>query len=379
MMPPRPFVLIDRDGTIIVEKYYLSSVDQVELLPAAAEGLRMLQDLGFGLIVVTNQSGIARGKLTLETLAGIHAELERQLAPAGVHIDAFYHCPHVPENLCECRKPKPFLALQAASDFGFELARSFVIGDKPCDIELGRNAGARTILVRTGYGREHEDAGLQADFIADNLVDAANYILTMTTTVLISTAHERLRAHVRGSIETKQRLLAECEDGLIAAAEAITTSLQSGGKLLLCGNGGSAADCQHLAAEFVSVLNQSFLRPGLPAIALTTDSSILTASANDFGFAGIFARQVQALGRPGDVLIGISTSGNSENVLRALEHARDHGIRTIGLTGAKGGKLASVCDICLRAPSEVTQFIQESHIMIGHILCDLAEQSLRYD
>jgi D-sedoheptulose 7-phosphate isomerase len=215
--------------------------------------------------------------------------------------------------------------------------------------------------------------------VADDLLAAAPAIRAMIGSVLIPTARERLRRHVNGSIETKQKLLAACEDGLLAAAEAILAALQSGGKILLCGNGGSAADCQHLAAEFVSVLNQSFLRPGLPAIALTTDTSILTASANDFGFEGIFARQVQALGRPGDVLIGISTSGNSANVLRAFEHARGHGIRTVGLTGAKGGKMTEACEICLRAPSDVTQFIQESHIMMGHILCDLVEQSLHFD
>lgn len=197
--------------------------------------------------------------------------------------------------------------------------------------------------------------------------------------VLISTARERLRNHVTGSIETKQKLLPNCEETIMAAAEAVTECFAKGGKVLLCGNGGSAADCQHIAAEFVSVLNQSFPRPGLPAIALTTDTSMITASANDFGFDGIFERQVQALGRRGDLLIGISTSGNSENVLRALEYARNHGIRTIGMTGIAGGKIAEVCEICLRAPSAVTQFIQESHIMLGHILCDLSEQSLHFD
>lgn len=378
-MSERPYVLLDRDGTIIVEKNYLSAVNDLELLPGAVEGLRILHDAGFGLIVVTNQSGIARGKLTLETLAGIHAELERRLAAGGVHIEAFYQCPHLPEDECDCRKPKPLLAERAAADFGFELSRAFVIGDKPCDIDLGKNAGARTILVRTGYGREYEARGVRADFVADDLVEAARWVRRMMGSVLVPGARERLRRHVAGSIETKQKIVAECEESLIAAAEAITRSLESGGKVLLCGNGGSAADCQHIAAEFVSVLNQSFLRPGLPAIALTTDTSILTASANDFGFEGVFERQVQALGRAGDVLIGISTSGNSENVLRALRYGRNHGIVTIGMTGAKGGKMADTCDVCLRAPSEVTQFVQESHIMMGHILCDLAEQSLHFD
>src|SRR5579864_8948213 len=191
-------------------------------------------------------------------------------------------------------------------------------------------------------------------------------------------ADERLRRYFETSIETKRNLLAgdvgpigcrACHDGVPGI----------GHKILVCGNGGSAADAHHIAAEFVSVLSQGFLRPGLGAIALTTDTSVLTASANDFGYAGVFERQVQALGRPGDVVIGISTSGNSENVLRAVSYARAHHMCTIALTGAAGGKLAKAAQAALRVPSTVTQFIQESHIMLGHILCDLVEQSLSYE
>jgi len=193
--------------------------------------------------------------------------------------------------------------------------------------------------------------------------------------ILSSTdALARLQRHIKQSIETKQRLAERCGDDILAAAEHIARCFQQNGKLLLCGNGGSAADAQHLAAEFVSVLTQSFLRPGLPAIALTTDSSILTASANDFGFEGIFSRQVQALGRPGDVLLGLSTSGNSENVIRAICYAREHGIFTVVLTGESGGKMATLADLAIRVPSSVTAHIQESHLMIGHILCDLSER-----
>jgi D-sedoheptulose 7-phosphate isomerase len=186
----------------------------------------------------------------------------------------------------------------------------------------------------------------------------------------------RLRRHIEGSIETKRKLLESGADTILEAAGVVAESLKGGHKILLCGNGGSAADAQHIAAEFVSVLNQSFPRPGLAAIALTTDTSILTASANDFGFAGVFERQTQALGQPGDVLIGISTSGNSENVLRALDYARTHGMRTIGLTGDAACKLAGAAEIVIRVPSSVTQFVQESHLMIGHILCDVVEQTL---
>ncbi len=187
----------------------------------------------------------------------------------------------------------------------------------------------------------------------------------------------RLRRHIEGSIETKRKLLESGADSILAAARVMAESLKGGHKILLCGNGGSAADAQHIAAEFVSVLNQSFPRPGLAAIALTTDTSILTASANDFGFAGVFERQTQALGRPGDVLMGISTSGNSENVLRAICYASTHGMRTIALIGGDAVcKLAGAAEIVIGVPSPVTQFVQEAHIMIGHILCDVVEQTL---
>jgi D-sedoheptulose 7-phosphate isomerase len=193
---------------------------------------------------------------------------------------------------------------------------------------------------------------------------------------LSTDAAERVNRHIEISIATKQKLLAEGPDAILQAARLMAGCLNGGGKLMLCGNGGSAADAQHIAAEFVSTLNHHHPRPGMAAIALTTDTSFLTAHSNDFGFADIFARQVQALGRSGDALIGFSTSGNSKNVLHAMEYARANGIRTIALTGETGGKLLGVADITLKAPSSVTQYIQESHIMIGHILCDLVEQAL---
>ena len=181
-MSSRLYVLLDRDGTIIVERNYLSRVEDIELLPGAIEGLRTLQQSGFALIVVTNQSGIGRGILTPDTLSEIHAELDRRLAAGGVHIAAFYHCPHIPGDNCDCRKPKPLLADRAAADFDFDLKAAFVIGDKRCDIDLGRNCGARTVLVRTGYGREYEASGLKADYITDDLVSAADWIIRTSST-----------------------------------------------------------------------------------------------------------------------------------------------------------------------------------------------------
>ncbi len=145
---------------------------------------------------------------------------------------------------------------------------------------------------------------------------------------------------------------------------------------MLCGNGGSAADAQHLAAEFTSLLRQDFPRPGLPAIALTTDTSYLTARSNDFGFEQVYSRLVETLGRPGDVLVGISTSGNSANILAALTAARNQRISTIGFTGAGGGRMQGLCDVLVAVPSSKTQHVQETHITIGHIVCQLVEETL---
>lgn len=158
------------------------------------------------------------------------------------------------------------------------------------------------------------------------------------------------------------------------AVEACVSSLRTGGKLLFAGNGGSAADAQHWAGELVSRFYYD--RPGLPAIALTTDTSILTAIGNDYGYDYTFARQVEALGRPGDVLVLISTSGNSPNVVRAAEAARARGIAIVGFTGQAGGKLAPMSDVCFRIPSNETPRIQEGHEFIGHLLCALIEAEM---
>jgi len=159
-----------------------------------------------------------------------------------------------------------------------------------------------------------------------------------------------------------------------AAAVACIDCLRRGGKILLAGNGGSAADAQHIAAELVSRF--AFDRPGLPAIALTVDTSILTAIGNDYGFEKLFARQVQALGNRGDLLIGYSTSGKSPNILRALEEARSRGLVCIGLTGNRGGPMRELCDFLLEVPSGVTPKIQEGHLVLGHILCGLVENAI---
>jgi D-sedoheptulose 7-phosphate isomerase len=181
---------------------------------------------------------------------------------------------------------------------------------------------------------------------------------------------------LRESSEVKLKIEKECKKEILSAIRTLTEAFRRGNKLLLCGNGGSAADSQHIAAEFMIRLSHDLQRPAIPAIALTTDSSNLTAGGNDIGYENVFARNVEGLGTAGDVLIAISTSGNSENVIRAVAKAHEKNMTVIGFLGGKGGKLKDLVDVPIVIPSESTQRIQEGHITVGHILCEAVEREL---
>jgi D-sedoheptulose 7-phosphate isomerase len=188
-----------------------------------------------------------------------------------------------------------------------------------------------------------------------------------------------VRKSIEASIAVKEKLLDDTK--LIATvgkvSEILIDSLGAGNKLILMGNGGSAADAQHIAAEFVGRF--AFDRPALPALALSVNTSCVTAVGNDYGFDLVFSRQIEALARPGDVAIGISTSGKSANVIRGMSTAMKMGLHTVGLTGANGGPLANVVDYCVCAPSTETPRIQECHILIGHIISEVVEQTIFHE
>lgn len=187
---------------------------------------------------------------------------------------------------------------------------------------------------------------------------------------------EFVQQSFRQSCEVKMQVAGKDTETIIRMADLITDAFRSGGKLLICGNGGSASDSQHIATEFTIRYRGSFDRPALPAIALTTDSSAMTAGPNDIGFENTFQRMVEALGRPGDVLLGLSTSGNSENVIRAMVYARAHGMKVIGLLGGNGGKMPPLCDESVIVPWNGSNHVQETHITIGHIIVQMVEETL---
>jgi D-sedoheptulose 7-phosphate isomerase len=187
---------------------------------------------------------------------------------------------------------------------------------------------------------------------------------------------ETIKSHIEASIKAKQAILQSPEllQDIEKAASLVLEAYKKGKKTLLAGNGGSAADAQHIAAEFVSRFYID--RPGIPSLALTTDTSVITGIGNDYGYEKIFSRQLQGMGNEGDVFIGITTSGNSPNILEALDECKKRKIITIGLTGASGGKIADKCDLCIKVPSVETPRIQEAHILIGHIICCIVENEL---
>lgn len=193
-------------------------------------------------------------------------------------------------------------------------------------------------------------------------------------TILVRQSY--IEDELKASAAIKTKIFEHCADKIIKSVDLMIRALNAKKKILLCGNGGSAADAQHIATEFVVRMNPAIKRPGIPAIALTTDSSFLTAGANDLGYDHVFARAVEALGSEGDVLIGISTSGKSESVNNALRMAKSKGISTIGLLGRDGGTTKDLVDVAVIVPSEDTQRIQEGHITIGHILCGLVEREM---
>ena len=186
---------------------------------------------------------------------------------------------------------------------------------------------------------------------------------------------ESIRNQILESVKIKNKIVEEGVEQIEKAAEIFINCTNNGGKIFWCGNGGSAGDAQHLATELMGGMTDHDRKP-IPSIALTTDSSFLTAWSNDTDFESIFSRQIQGLGEEGDVLVGISTSGNSKNVINALKQAKFKNLKTISLTGKTGGELDGIADITIKVPSNNTQRIQESHIMIGQILCSLLELSM---
>jgi phosphoheptose isomerase len=343
-------------------------------IPGALEGLARLHKAGVRLSVATNQAGVGRGAFSAEQLTAVHARMVSDAAQGGAVIAGVFVCCHAPDANCNCRKPMPALITQALSAANTMPEETLVVGDDLRDLEAAWSAGVSPVLVKTGKGR-----GTHAGFVEgtvacfDDLSELADAIIGDSIRIEqpaqisaqgIFAEHARV---VRLGAATLPPVLAE-------VINRMSVCLTNGHKVLACGNGGSASDAQHLVAELVGRFRND--RPALAAVALTGDAATMTAVANDFGFAHVFARQIQALAKPGDLLVAISTSGNSANILAAAKAARAQGCIVVGMTGAGGGQLAVLCDMLLAAPSSVTARIQELHALCIHVIAQALDNQL---
>ncbi len=372
-------VLLDRDGVLNIERSdggYVLDWSQWQWEPGALDGLRAMHAAGVRISIVTNQSAVGRGLMTQAELEKIHTHMAADAEKAGARIDAVYACPHSPAAKCECRKPAPGLLQQAIADSGIPANQTIMVGDDLRDLESAWSAGIATCLVRTGKGTHTSGQASAAQVLV--FEDLPRFAMALTSGRIpgarpLRDLAQRAFAEHQNAIE---RAAASLPAELETASRIMKASLDSGNKILACGNGGSAATAQHFVAELVGRFQHE--RRALAAIALTTDTSILSAVANDYGYARVFARQIEALARPGDVLLAISTSGNSPNVLDAAHAARQCGCKVIAMTGENGGALADHANAVLYAPSLRVARIQEIHDICIHILAEALEDSLTW-
>ena len=367
-------IILDRDGVLNEERVDTSPVSRpsgFRWLPGSLEALSDLRAMGLRVSVATNQSGIGRGALSELELSAIHEKMSLEAKDAGGSIDAIFYCPHRPEECCTCRKPAPGLILAAIKQSGIAGTDTLVIGDATRDLQAARSAGTRAVLVRTGKGRLCEDEAVAHGFpVFDDL--------KAVTSLLFRGADESsVQGFLQGIFAEHIAVVAEAARQVLPSlAECIHVArqcLNAGNKILVCGNGGSAADAQHFVAELVGRYSNN--RAALSAVALGTDAATVTALSNDFGFDQVFARQVEALARPGDLLIALSTSGNSPNIINAAIAAGARDCVVIALTGRTGGKLIQYADIGLRVSTDSVARIQEVHELCLHSLAQVLDSA----
>ena len=392
-------VFLDRDGTINKYVGFLRNIDEFDLIDGVADAIKKINASGYLAIVITNQPVIARGEVSFEELEVIHNKMETLLGKEGAYLDGIYFCPHHPHKGyegerpelkfdCDCRKPKPGMLMNAAHDFNIDLSQSWMIGDGEIDIKAGQNASCQTALIGTGdFGQT---------IAATSLKDFVEKYLKLEEKSKMRELENRLVQYIDLLVERYPSLESAKED-IIVAYLLMEECYENGGKLLVAGNGGSAADAEHIVGELMkgfkmprkpdSVFSEKLvaenqelglvlaenLQGTLPAIALDGHPALSTAYMNDCEPLLCFAQQVNGYGKAGDIFLGISTSGNSKNVLFAATTAHAKGMKVIGLTGAKDSKLKDMSDVCIKAPQTETYMIQELHLPIYHCLCLMLE------
>lgn len=390
----RAGVLLDRDGTIIVDHGYVGTIERVEFIEGAAEAIASFNRAGIPVAVITNQAGVARGYYRIDDVEKVHQYIGERLADHGAHIDLFLFCPYHPDGTVERyarrsfdRKPEPGMALAAAEALDLDLAFSWVVGDSPTDMAVASAVGAFGVFLgpdsvdHRGI-RSFPDLAAAAPFI----LERASHLAKDGPRTTLGAPSDRPKfpkepfeaaaGYFRAYATESERATKSVDLVKLSAAAAILLEAYNRGAVVFaCGNGGSASIANHLQCDHLKgVRTGTGLSPRV--LSLSNNMELITAIANDSSYDDIFVYQLQSQARPGDVLVAISASGNSPNVVRSLQWARDHQVRSIALLGFDGGQARELTDIAITVDSANYGVIEDNHQAIMHILSQYIRQSV---
>jgi histidinol-phosphate phosphatase family protein len=386
----RQGVLLDRDGTIIIDSGHVGSVERVQFIDGAIEAIAALNRAGLPVAVVTNQAGVARGLYDIEDVQQVHKHMIAELARGGAHVDQWLFCPYHPGGSVEAfarfsadRKPAPGMALAAAETLGIDLSVSWVVGDSQADVGLARAVGARALRVGVPTGSELPEPDVPA---FPDLAGAVRHILAIEADSSSWSEDPPTSAFPLHPYEDAGVFGTEYSDELYAALRTVDPSrLHAAAGLLndthdreavvfACGNGGSASIANHLQCDHVKCVGQGTdLRTRV--FSLSTNVELFSALANDNGYEHVFEHQLASVARPGDLLIAVSSSGRSPNILRALEWASAHGMKTIAMTGFAGGRSRELADVSIHVDSRNYGIVEDAHQACMHLLAQYVRQS----
>lgn len=381
-------VFLDRDGTIIVDHGYVGSVDRVEFIDGSIEAIGALNAAGLPVIVVTNQAGVARGYYGIEDVQQVHKHMIAELARKGAHIDLWLFCPYHPDGIVEAfarsssdRKPAPGMALAAADALDLDLTASWMVGDRPCDVGLAQAVGATPLFVGApniaapGVARFPDLAAAVESILGERDAEKAGHEPHRTPHRFPAHSYDRADVYAGDYLAELERAFDTVDRGqLHSAADILIDAYLRDGAVFACGNGGSASIANHLQCDHAKgVGNGTDLRTRV--YSLSTNVELLSAIANDNGYEHVFEHQLRSQARPGDVLLAVSSSGRSPNIVRALDWANDNGMRTIALTGFDGGAARRRAEVPVHVESTNYGVIEDAHQACMHLLAQYARQS----
>jgi D-sedoheptulose 7-phosphate isomerase/D-glycero-D-manno-heptose 1,7-bisphosphate phosphatase len=377
-------VLLDRDGTIIVDSGYVGAVDDVVFIDGAIEAISRLNAAGIPVAVVTNQAGVARGVYELADVDLVHKHMIAEMSRGGAHVDAWFFCPYHPDGVVAAfarassdRKPAPGMALAAASALDLDLSASWVVGDSECDVDLARAVGASPLHIadgRTNLGRDVQTVADLATAVDVILAEHAAQTPTAEATFPARRYHEAGRFAADYAAQIARAMATVAPGRFEAAARILDGAYERGATVFSCGNGGSASIANHFQCDHVKGVR---IGTGLHTRvhSLSTNVEILSAIANDNGYENVFDFQLQSNARPGDVLVAVSSSGRSANIVRALEWCNENDVETVALTGFTGGPARELATVSIHVDSSNYGVIEDAHQACMHLLAQYVRQS----